>query len=1377
MGNAGHSVRSKPALKFIRKATLVKWFTDLFYTLGSGYGRGDLHLPARPRRRAAGKRLAQTKNVKLHFDRLEDRLAPATLVQTLYPPAPGTAFGLATATDSIFNVVGALGPRNQQGGYDHGVAYVYSAATGALVASLPDPSPAGDDAYGASVSVSGNTVVVGAWRDTGAPDGGKAYVFNATTGELIATLANPSGAHDAGFGYSVSVSGNTVAVGAFAWGGSTGQAYVFDATTGGLIAVLDNPSPPRGLFGLSVSVSGDMVAVGAPGDDTGAPDSGQAYVFDATSGGLIATLANPSPSSNAHFGTVSVSGNTVVVAAPDDNRPRPQSGKAYVFNATTGELIANLANPSAANEFGASLSVSGNTVVVGADGAYVFNATTGALIATLANPSPIAHNAFGGSVSVSGTTAIVGAPHDAGAAYVYSLDSNPATQLAINNLSSTSVTVGNTVTFTVTAQDSTGAVVPSYTGSVQLTSTDGHAVCDGKSLPTSYTFVAGDHGTHTFTATLQTAGSQTITATDQANNSLIATTNPITVSAGPFSKFLVSIPGGNTLVAGNPFLVSVQAADQFGNPVTSYSGPTSVAAAASPPDPQAESSIIGTLNSSGFGLFLGNLKTVGNYTLTATAGNFSGTSGNLAVIPSDPTYFTVTAPAAATTGNPVRVTVTAYDHFGNIATSYTGTAKLTGTDSAANLGSYTFTTGAGKDNGIHTFPVTFKTAGSQTITATDTASTNPTITGTSNPFITCGLVVTGLTPTATGFTVNFSEPFTVDDVNLYGGSQASPLQDVTLVGKSSGPVNGSFVVDPSGTSATFKASSIFLSTFFQSSVLPDDTWTVTLVSGTGAGATAHGFFDALNVPLDGGNNAGHDNYTTTFTTSNSSKEVLSIPDFARGPDGANTVKVPNDSAKGIPVTLANVPAASGATDVVFTLTYNPTLLTPTGAGTGDSSGTSSTFAMGTPVSVDATHSTVTFTWHNAASQSGTVVLGDILANVPNSAANAYKGKEILDLSQIKVNGSDFTGVWVNGLHVNAYFGDVTGDGKISALDVATAAAVASGSSEGLSAYKLIDPAVVGDIAGDASSDATAVSDLASVTSNLPISQMPAIPTGMTIIPGGPDPTLSLAQERMKDEGGRMNQTNDPIHPSSFNLQPSISVMLDDPHPAGSTGMEEAVLALTYDPKVLTVSSSDITLGSIPCSGTGWHLVSVVDRATGQIGIDLYSTTPISSTQAGSLVNIAFHVVPGLVPATVVRLANAVTPNGRYFGTEVADDQGKYVLSPGKDRLVVETGLRSVASPIGFEIGTLPMLNAFLMQNSPRQLATDTLFSGLAMRADAANDAAQEDNFWATSLSDEHGNAASLSADKPMVVSRARQPSREPALDRVAIQAVFDQMDW
>src|SRR5205823_1668444 len=126
-------------------------------------------------------------------------------------------------------------------------------------------------------------------------------------------------------------------------------------------------------------------------------------------------------------------------------------------------------------------------------------------------------------------------------------------------------------------------------------------------------------------------------------------------------------------------------------------------------------------------------------------------------------------------------------------------------------------------------------------------------------------------------------------------------------------------------------------------------------------------------------NGGHANYNTTFTTANDGKPALSIPDFARGPDGTHTINVPNESGNGIPVTLSN---AAAVKDVIFTLSYNPTLLIPTGAGPADAPA-GSTFTMGSITNVDATHATVSFTFHNDTVQNGTVVLGDILATVPD----------------------------------------------------------------------------------------------------------------------------------------------------------------------------------------------------------------------------------------------------------------------------------------------------------------------------------------------------------------------------------------------------------
>jgi hypothetical protein len=132
------------------------------------------------------------------------------------------------------------------------------------------------------------------------------------------------------------------------------------------------------------------------------------------------------------------------------------------------------------------------------------------------------------------------------------------------------------------------------------------------------------------------------------------------------------------------------------------------------------------------------------------------------------------------------------------------------------------------------------------------------------------------------------------------------------------------------------------------------------------------------------------------------------------------------------------------------------------------------------------------------------------------------------------------------------------------------------------------------------------------------------------------------------------------------------VLLDDPHPAGSAGMTEAVLALTYDPSILSVSSSDITLGSIPSLGGNWQLQSMVDQATGQIAVVLYSTTPVAEMQPGSLITLVFHVAHGAsVPATAVQLVSVATIGGEEFVTQVDDAQGRFVVSSGLERRLLE----------------------------------------------------------------------------------------------------------
>ena len=73
---------------------------------------------------------------------------------------------------------------------------------------------------------------------------------------------------------------------------------------------------------------------------------------------------------------------------------------------------------------------------------------------------------------------------------------------------------------------------------------------------------------------------------------------------------------------------------------------------------------------------------------------------------------------------------------------------------------------------------------------------------------------------------------------------------------------------------------------------------------------------------------------------------------------------------------------------------------------------------------------------------------------------------------------------------------------------------------------------------------------------------------------------------------------------------------------------------------------------------------------------MYNTTPIADTQAGSLFNITFHILPGThSPGAAVQLVSSVTPLGHQYSTEVADATGQLVLSAGMDELAIQTGTR------------------------------------------------------------------------------------------------------
>jgi ribonuclease BN (tRNA processing enzyme) len=309
-----------------------------------------------------------------------------------------------------------------------------------------------DDWFGYSVAISGDTVVVGAYGDDSSK--GAAYVFVRNQGGAdnwgqVKKLTASDGVANDYFGWSVALSGDTIVVGAYGDDGYRGAVYVFARNQGGA----NNWGQVKKLvaadwavwdcFGMSVALSGDAMVVGAFMDDS---VKGAAYVFARNQGGAdnwgqVKKLTASDGIVQDSFGeSVAISGDTVVVGAPDHNGHR---GAAYVFARNQGgaDQWGQLKKLTASDgvdfdRFGVVVAISGDTVVAGKinqnpgltkGAAYVFARNQGGAdqwgqVKKLTAADGAADDSFGVSVAISGDTVVVGAYGDdsfKGAAYVY----------------------------------------------------------------------------------------------------------------------------------------------------------------------------------------------------------------------------------------------------------------------------------------------------------------------------------------------------------------------------------------------------------------------------------------------------------------------------------------------------------------------------------------------------------------------------------------------------------------------------------------------------------------------------------------------------------------------------------------------------------------------------------------------------------------------------------------------------------------------------------------------------------------------------------------------------------------------------------------------
>src|SRR5262245_29099661 len=189
-----------------------------------------------------------------------------------------------------------------------------------------------------------------------------------------------------------------------------------------------------------------------------------------------------------------------------------------------------------------------------------------------------------------------------------------------------------------TAQDQSNNTATGYTGTVHFSSTDGNAT-----LPANSTL---SNGTGSFSATLRTAGFQTLTATDTLSGSVTGTSNAIQVSAAAATHFAVFAPA--TTTAGTASSVNTTAHESFSNTATADTATHTLALHDALPILPANSTL-----SNGTGSFSATLRTAGFQTLTATdtlSGSVTGTSNAIQVSAAAATHFAVFAPATTTAG-------------------------------------------------------------------------------------------------------------------------------------------------------------------------------------------------------------------------------------------------------------------------------------------------------------------------------------------------------------------------------------------------------------------------------------------------------------------------------------------------------------------------------------------------------------------------------------------------------------------------------------------------------------------------------------------------------------------------------------------------------
>jgi hypothetical protein len=563
------------------------------------------------------------------------------------------------------------------------------------------------------------------------------------------------------------------------------------------------------------------------------------------------------------------------------------------------------------------------------------------------------------------------------------------------------------------------------------------------------------------------------------------------------------------------------------------------------------------------------------------------------------------------------------------------------------------------------------------------------------------LVVSSLTPTATGFHISFSQDLDASVLNLYDQDGALGPADVTLTGDGTGKIRGSLVIGPGLREATFIKTG---------GLLQPDQYTVTLTSATTA------FRDSGGWLLDGDENGtpGGD-FVDAFQVPvpAATAVIVSLPDVTRG--YGQPVNLPaNNPTAGLPLTIHN---GQDVGRVELELRFGSRLLNISAFTLADSVASRGALLEVATLTPGVAVLTITAP-AGLAADANPLIVGSFTARVPDDAP--YGGKHVLDITALRAydtatDPAELPALDDDGIHVAAFFGDTSGDGAYNSPDATLVRRVIGQVNTGFSAYQLADPVLIADITLNGRVQSNDTTNIRRAIGLVAVPNIPPLPTGLTPpAASGADPRIFIPRDLV----GALGETV------------TVPVMIEVSESVGLTigGFD---VVLEFDPARFTVSQAK--LGNL-LLGTD-VLGTMTQPAPGQLiytADSLIGTSRFPAGTVGDLLTLTVAVGAGAAPGPAAwnLLANLGPSRTGVYDAALAE----LVLHPpltnasgdaGDGLLLVDDGRSAWHNPLdGLDVngdGLVTPLDAVIVINRLNAKAVGDAPASLAYYDDVNGD--------------------------------------------------------